>query len=86
MKDNMPKLKRLAKLNHIYIDEDMGTEFSLCAEDGWSWEEGATQTLVYPYGSEGSYEPGHRQQAIKEAIIDLEGNHAPTKQLYVEAT
>ena len=86
MKNNMPKLKILAEQNHVYIDEDMGNEFSLCCDDGWSWELGSTQTMVYAYGSEGCYDPEQRQIAIKAAIADLEGNHQPTEHPYVEAS
>jgi len=75
-KDFMPKLKKLALSLHCTVHDDpANAELELYSDDGWSWDDGHRQTMVHVYGSQGSYEPHWRQDAIVDALERLECEH-----------
>lgn len=72
MKDRMPELKRLAKkLNCYVVDDRAMTMIQVEANDGWSFDNGERSCQWTAYGSQGSYEPEWRQEAIADAIERL---------------
>lgn len=82
MKNLMPQLKKLAaQCNCTVTDDKESSILIIDANDGWSWEEGERSLSNYPYGSDGSYLPEWRQEAIEQAIKDLT-EHPPTNISY----
>jgi hypothetical protein len=74
-KNRMPELKSLAAAHHCTVVDDRNeTCLSVEANDGWSWDDGTRSANVHQYGSGGDYRPEWRQEAIAEAIADLQQN------------
>jgi hypothetical protein len=85
MKNLMPTLKKLAaQCNCTVTDERDSAIIVIDANDGWSWDEGERSWSNYKYGSEGSYLPEWRQDAIAFAIKDLT-EYPPTNTPYLHA-
>jgi hypothetical protein len=73
MSDLMPKLKKLAKGLHCQVDDDKTDgELRIYPEDGWSFEDGERNASCFVYGDLGSYLKEWRQDAIQDAIDELE--------------
>lgn len=70
-KNNMPKLKRLAKKMNCEVTESEGYTIEICANDGWSWENGERCSMIKGYGTGGYYSPKWRQETILDLLQEL---------------